>query len=82
MPMNSRSCEFKASHHKYHGRFYDLGNFDRKRHGPKPLAADCGCQELNGDYPSPVFMISTDPKHRLRLSAPRGARNRCLTCVV
>ena len=23
-----------------------------------PLAADCGCQESNGDYPSPVFMIS------------------------
>jgi hypothetical protein len=31
MPMNSRSCSsFKASHHKYHGRFYGLGNFDRK----------------------------------------------------
>jgi len=26
------------------------------------LAADCGCQESNGDYPSPVFMISTESK--------------------
>jgi hypothetical protein len=46
------------------------------------MAADCGCQESNGDYPGPVFMISTDPlKLHLRLSAPRGARNRCLTNV-
>jgi hypothetical protein len=45
----------------------------------RSLAADCGCQESNGDYPGPVFMISTDPKHRLRLSAPRGARSHCLT---
>ena len=26
------------------------------------LATDCGSQESNGDYPGPVFMISTEPQ--------------------
>jgi hypothetical protein len=46
-----------------HTRNTRLGpNLRRSADHSQGLAANCGCQESNGDYPGPVFMISTEPR--------------------